>query len=116
MSTITIPDLDDDLMRLLQLRAAQSGRSLEDEALSILQIALADHTEDRSGAALYTAIRARVEPWDGVELDLPIREAQPDPLDFGEQDAQTDVVDKLCSYFGCRVEDLVEHVSDNTGD
>ncbi|CAN7531085.1 helix-turn-helix transcriptional regulator [Pseudoxanthomonas sp. LjRoot143] len=25
---------------------------------------------------------------------------------------QTDVLDKLCSYFGCRVEDLVEHVPD----
>lgn len=23
---------------------------------------------------------------------------------------QTDVLDKLCTYFGCRVEDLVEHV------
>ena len=25
---------------------------------------------------------------------------------------QTDVLDKLCSYFGCRIEDLVEHVPD----
>ena len=25
---------------------------------------------------------------------------------------QTDVLDKLCTYFGCRVEDLVEHVPD----
>ena len=25
---------------------------------------------------------------------------------------QTDVVDKLCTYFGCRVEDLMEHVPD----
>ncbi|HET9048958.1 MAG TPA: helix-turn-helix transcriptional regulator [Chiayiivirga sp.] len=24
---------------------------------------------------------------------------------------QTDVLDKLCAYFGCRIEDLVEHVS-----
>lgn len=24
----------------------------------------------------------------------------------------TDIIDKLCVYFGCRVEDLVEHVSD----
>ena len=23
---------------------------------------------------------------------------------------QTDVLDKLCTYFGCRIEDLVEHV------
>ena len=27
---------------------------------------------------------------------------------------QTDVLDKLCSYFACRVEDLVEHVRDAT--
>jgi len=26
---------------------------------------------------------------------------------------QTDVLDKLCAYFGCRVEDLVEHVADD---
>lgn len=26
---------------------------------------------------------------------------------------QTDVVDKLCSYFNCRVEDLVEHLPDS---
>lgn len=25
---------------------------------------------------------------------------------------QTDVLDKLCSYFGCRIEDLVEYVPD----
>lgn len=25
---------------------------------------------------------------------------------------QTDVLDKLCTYFGCRIEDLVEHVPD----
>ncbi len=24
----------------------------------------------------------------------------------------TDVLDKLCVYFGCRIEDLVEHVAD----
>ncbi|MEN1941172.1 helix-turn-helix transcriptional regulator [Luteimonas sp. MJ174] len=25
---------------------------------------------------------------------------------------QTDVLDKLCTYFGCRIEELVEHVPD----
>lgn len=25
---------------------------------------------------------------------------------------QTDVLDKLCAYFGCRIEDLVEHIPD----
>lgn len=28
----------------------------------------------------------------------------------------TDAVDRLCSYFGCRVEDLLEHLSDNGQD
>ena len=27
---------------------------------------------------------------------------------------QTDVLDKLCAYFGCRIEDLVEHVPDGS--
>lgn len=27
---------------------------------------------------------------------------------------QTDVLDKLCTYFGCRIEDLVEHVPDGS--
>ncbi len=27
---------------------------------------------------------------------------------------QTDVLDKLCTYFGCRIEDLVEHVRDES--
>jgi DNA-binding Xre family transcriptional regulator len=27
---------------------------------------------------------------------------------------QTDVLDKLCTYFGCRVEDLVEHIPDES--
>lgn len=27
----------------------------------------------------------------------------------------TDTLDRLCSYFGCKVEDLVEHVPDEPG-
>lgn len=26
----------------------------------------------------------------------------------------TDVLDRLCNYFGCRIEQLVEHIQDNT--
>lgn len=29
---------------------------------------------------------------------------------------QTDVLDKLCTFFGCRIEDLVEHVPDGPSD
>lgn len=87
MATMTIRNLDDDLKMLLRLRAARHGRSMEEEARSILRSALAGRVEDDTGAALYAAIRARVEPFGGVELELPPREPQRDPPDFSEPDA-----------------------------
>lgn len=86
MATMTIRNLDDDLKTLLRLRAARRGHSMEEEARSILRAALAGRVEDDSGAALYAAIRARVEPLGGVELKLPPREPQRDPPDFSEPD------------------------------
>lgn len=84
MATMTIRNLDDDLKTLLRLRAARRGHSMEEEARSILRAALAGRVEDDSGATLYAAIRARVEPLGGVELKLPPREPQRDPPDFSE--------------------------------
>lgn len=87
MASMTIRNLDDDLKTLLRLRAARHGQSMEEEARSILRAALAGRVEDDSGAALYAAIRARVEPLGGVELTLPPRELQRDPPSFDEADA-----------------------------
>jgi plasmid stability protein len=87
MATMTIRNLDDDLKTLLRLRAARHGKSMEEEARSILRAALAGRVEDDSGEALYAAIRARVEPLGGVDLELPPRAPQRDPPDFGEPDA-----------------------------
>ncbi len=84
MATMTIRNLDDDLKTLLRLRAARHGQSMEEEARGILRAALVGRVEDDSGAALYAAIRARVEPFGGVELELPPREPQRDPPDFSE--------------------------------
>ncbi|WP_449425126.1 FitA-like ribbon-helix-helix domain-containing protein [Rhodanobacter lindaniclasticus] len=84
---MTIRNLDDDLKTLLRLRAARHGKSMEEEARSILRTALVGRVEDDSGAALYAAIRARVEPLGGVELELPPREAQREPPDFSAPDA-----------------------------
>lgn len=84
MATMTIRNLDDDLKARLRMRAARHGRSMEEEARSILRAALAQRVEDDSGAPLYAAIRARVEPFGGIDLDLPPREPQRDPPDFGE--------------------------------
>ena len=84
MATMTIRNLDDDLKALLRLRAARHGHSMEEEVRSILRAALARRVEDDSGEALYSAIRARVEPLGGVELVLPEREPQRDPPDFSD--------------------------------
>jgi len=84
MATMTIRNLDDDLKARLRMRAARHGRSMEEEARSILRAALAHRVEDDSGASLYAAIRARVEPFGGIDLDLSPREPQRDPPDFGE--------------------------------
>jgi plasmid stability protein len=84
MATMTIRDLDDELLARLRLRAMRHGQSMEQEGLSILRAALMNEVENNSGASLCAAIRARVEPFGGVELELPRRGPQRDPPDFGE--------------------------------
>lgn len=74
MTAMTIPDLDDDLKVRLRVRAAQHGRSMEEEARQILHAALCSAPAPSTGAALVADIRALVEPFGGVELELPLRE------------------------------------------
>ena len=71
MASITVRNLEDGLKRKLRIRAAQNGRSMEQEARDILRAALDD--ESSTVKDLASAIRARFEPLDGVELDLPAR-------------------------------------------
>jgi len=73
MATMTIRHLDDQLKQRLRIRAAAHGRSMEDEARDLLRVALA--RDDHDGRSLIEAIRARIEPLDGVELNFPPREA-----------------------------------------
>lgn len=61
MATMTIRNIDDELKSLLRVRAAQHGRSMEEEARRILQAALVDGMQGNTGAALVSAIRARAE-------------------------------------------------------
>lgn len=72
MATMTIRNLDDQLKQRLRVRAATHGRSMEDEARDILRTALATQPSDPS---LIEAIRARMKPLGGIELDIPAREA-----------------------------------------
>lgn len=75
MATMTIRNLDDDLKARLRMRAARHGQTMEEEARSILRAALASRVEDDSGASLYAAIRAHVEPLERVD-----RTCSPQPL------------------------------------
>lgn len=81
MATITIRNIDDGLKQRLRIRAAQHGRSMEDEARDILRASLSAETPHRP--SLVESIRARIEPLGGIELELPPREAVRTPPDLG---------------------------------
>ena len=80
MVTMTIRNLDADVKARLRVRAAQHGRSMEEEARSILRAALSKSSD--SEVSLYDAIRSRVAVFGGVELELPARESGREPRDF----------------------------------
>ena len=71
MASITVRNLEDGLKRQLRLRAAENGRSMEEEARDILRMALHHRQPERENLA--SAIRARFAPLGGVELDIPTR-------------------------------------------
>lgn len=75
---MTIRNLGEKLKARLRVRAAQHGRSMEEEARDILQSVLAaEPTRNRS---LVAAIRARIEPIGGVELEIASREPMREPV------------------------------------
>jgi plasmid stability protein len=80
MATMTIRNIDDHLKAKLRVRAAQHGRSMEDEARDILRAALS--TGPTGPMSLVEAIRSRIEAIGGVELQLPEREAIRNPPTF----------------------------------
>jgi plasmid stability protein len=80
MASITIRNLEDGLKRKLRVRAAQHGRSMEDEARNILRAALAE--KSASPTNLYDAIRRRIEPLGGVELKIARRKSMREPPRF----------------------------------
>jgi plasmid stability protein len=78
MASITIRNLDDDLKRSLRVRAAEHGRSMEEEARTILREAVGPPRSGDLGAA----IRMRFAALGGVDLDLPPRGPARTPPDF----------------------------------
>lgn len=80
MASMTIRNIDDRLKQRLRVRAATHGRSMEDEARDILKMVLAQ--QETAAADLAGAIRARLQPLGGVELEIPAREPIRDAPDF----------------------------------
>ena len=78
MASITIRNLDDEVKTRLRVRAAGNGRSMEEEARQILREAVVH----KSRVNLAAAIRARIVPLGGVELELPPRESMREPPSF----------------------------------
>jgi plasmid stability protein len=77
MASIMIRNLDDGLKSKLRIRAAQHGRSMEEEARHILRIALMEKA--RQPTNLFAAIRRRIAPLGGVDLTIPPRRPLREP-------------------------------------
>ncbi|MFM7658997.1 MAG: FitA-like ribbon-helix-helix domain-containing protein [Burkholderiaceae bacterium] len=82
MASITIRNLDDNIKQRLRVRAAEHGRSMEEEARDILWRVVSDAAAPRDLAA---AIRARIAPTARADLELPAREPMREPPQFGRQ-------------------------------
>ena len=79
MASITIRNLDDDVKTRLRVRAADNGRSMEEEARLILRDAVGRRKPPQD---LASAIRARIAPLGGVDLELPPRGSGREPPSF----------------------------------
>ena len=79
---MTIRDIDEKLKARLRIQAARHGRSMEEEARAILRIALSVEATRTGG--LVQAIRRRIEPVGGVELEIAPREPMREPIDLGQ--------------------------------
>ena len=77
MASLTIRKLDEKTKTRLRVRAARHGRSMEEEARSLLRSALAEDAPPRGSLA--DSIRARFRRLGGVELEIPSREPIRDP-------------------------------------
>jgi plasmid stability protein len=82
MASMTIRNLDDELKARLRVRAAQHGRSMEEEARVLLRDALAAPRSSARGNLADVAL-ALFGPRHGVDLPvMPRAKARPVP-DFG---------------------------------
>ena len=77
MTTLTIRNLDEHTKTQLRIQAARHGRSMEEEARTILRSALEARQPVAGGTGLGSRIHAHFARLGGVELELPERSAPP---------------------------------------
>ena len=82
MPNMLIRNVEDGLKIKIRIRAAEHGRSMEEEVREILRAALA--TDRRPPRNLGKAIQARFAAVGGLELPEIPRGATPAPLGLGE--------------------------------
>ena len=83
MATLLIRGLEESVKAVLKLRAAENGRSLEEEARQILRIEAA---RSRAAAGLGSWLRDTAREIGAGELPLPPRSAQPRKPPFVRDD------------------------------
>ncbi len=86
MATLTIRNLDEGTKAQLRIQAARHGRSMEEEARTILREAIeAEQPSAATKQGLGSRIHAHFARLGGVELVLPERSSQPTPAQFGAE-------------------------------
>ncbi len=86
MATLTIRNLDEGTKALLRIQAARHGRSMEEEARTILREAIAaKQPSAATKQGLGRRIHAHFAPLGGVDLELPQRSSPPSPAQFGAE-------------------------------
>ncbi len=79
MASITIRNLDDGVKSKLRVRAATNGRSMEEEARTILREAV---EREGSEKGLGTKLHELFKPFGAVKLEIPPREPMREPPHF----------------------------------
>ena len=82
MATLTIRNLDERTKAQLRIQAARHGRSMEEEARTILRSAIEAQQPSAGGKGLGSRIHEHFSQLDGVELELPERSSLPTPAQF----------------------------------
>ena len=90
MASLTIRNLDDGTKGQLRLRAARHGRSMEEEARTILREAVTVPSKPIDGLGLGSRIAAHFADLGGIELELPQRTSPAQPAIFGDEQIHGD--------------------------